>query len=165
MSTHICTHVATSLSPVSLSLSLSLSLPLSLSLSPSPSLPLSLSLFLPPSLFAVEHLSVNSLQEIFNVTGVQTLEHTAEIPPSQLRTIIMELYTTLRTLKPILGTSKLKLAQELCFNWLQMVYECAEGGTIDCGSLKLIMCMFMGGKPADKSRCKIKMAVILTIFS
>ena len=148
MCTHICTHVATSLSPVSLSLPL----PPSLSLS----LPLSL------SLFAVEHLSVNSLQEIFNVTGVQTLEHTAEIPPSQLRTIIMELYTTLRTLKPILGTSKLKLAQELCFNWLQMVYECAEGGTIDCGSLKLIMCMFMGGKPADKSRCK--MAAVITIF-
>ena len=149
MSTHICTHVTTSLSPVSLSLPPSLSFSLSLSLSLL-------------SLFTVEHLSVNSLQEIFNVTGVQTLDHTAEIPPSQLRTIIMELYTTLRTLKPILGTSKLKLAQELCFNWLQMVYECAEGGTIDCGSLKLIMCMFMGGKPADKSRCK--MAAVITIF-
>ena len=107
------------------------------------------------SLYTVEHLTVSTLQEVFNVTGVQTLDQTAEIPPSQLRTIIMELYSTLRTLKPILGTNKLKQAQELCFNWLQMAYECAEGGRIDCGSLKLIMCMFVGGKPADKSRCKI----------
>ena len=116
---------------------------------------LSLSLSLPPSLsLTVEHLNVSTLQEIFNVTGIQTLDQSAEIPPSQLRTIIMEVYTTLRTLKPILGTNKLKQAQELCFNWLQMAYECAEGGTINCGSLKLILCMFVGGKPADKSRCK-----------
>ena len=115
----------------------------------------SLFLSLSLSLYTVEHLTVSTLQEVFNVTGVQTLDQTAEIPPSQLRTIIMELYSTLRTLKPILGTNKLKQAQELCFNWLQMAYECAEGGRIDCGSLKLIMCMFVGGKPADKSRCKI----------
>ena len=113
------------------------------------------------SLSAVEHLNVSTLQEIFNITAIHTLEHNAAIPPSQLRTIILEVYTTLRTLKPILGTSKLKQAQELCFNWLQMAYECADGGTIDCGSLKLILCMFVGGKPADKSRCKNVLLEIL----
>ena len=104
--------------------------------------------------FTVEHLTVSTLQEIFNVTGIQSLDRNAEIPPSQLRTIIMEIYTTIRTLKPILGTNKLKQAQDLCFNWLQMAYECSEGGKIDSGSLKLALCMFVGGTPVDKSRCK-----------
>ena len=132
-----------------------LSLSLSLSLTTfSPSLPPSLSPSLPPSLpHTVEHLTVSALQETFNVTGIHTLDHNAEIPPSQLRTIVVELYTTLRSLKPILGTSKLKQAQELCFNWLQMAYECSEGGRIDSGSLKITLCLFVGGKPADKSRC------------
>ena len=130
----------------------------SLSPFPSPSSPPPFSPSPPP--ITVEHLNVSTLQEIFNIIGIHTLDQNVEIPPSQLRTIIMEVYTTLRTLKPILGTSKLKQAQELCFNWLQMAYECADGGTIDSGSLKLTLCMFVGGKPADKSRCK--MLVLLT---
>ena len=102
----------------------------------------------------VDHIDATTLQEAFHQTSIQLLSRAQVVPITQLRTFITELYSSLKILKPSLGAAKLKQAQELLFNFLQMVYLTSMGGSIDAGSLKIVLCLLSGAKPFDKSRCK-----------
>ena len=67
---------------------------------------------------------------MLHAVGVQGLRRDSEVPISQLRTAVSELYTALRTSHPALGTSQVQQAQELCLNWLMMAFQWSVGGWV-----------------------------------
>ncbi len=103
----------------------------------------------------MDHLDVGTLQEALHLSGVGALSRGAVVPLPQLHSSISELYSCLRVLRPMLGsTHQIKQAQELSYNWLQMNYQCSAGGKIEAGSLKATLCLLSGAKQADKARCE-----------
>ena len=102
--------------------------------------------------FLVDTIDVSTLQEALHQSSIQSLERRDPVPISQLRSFVTELYTCIKVLKPALGASKLQQAQELFFNWCQMVYLTSTGGVIESGSFKILLCLLSGAKPFDKAR-------------
>ena len=105
---------------------------------------------------AVEHVSVGTVQEALHLSNVWSLQREDEVPVSQLRSSIDELYTLLRLHRPVTDSARLNQAKELCSNWLQMNYHHSSGEKIDAGFLKITLCLLCGSKVADKARCKFK---------
>lgn len=102
----------------------------------------------------MDQLDLGTLQEALHLSGVGALQRQDCVPVSQLRSAISEVYSCLRLQRPVLNGSQLQQAQELCSNWLQMNYQCATGGKVDAGSLKVTLCLFTGAKSPDKARCE-----------
>ena len=100
----------------------------------------------------VDHIEVATLQEALHQSGIHSLGRFDPVPLSQLRSFITEMYSCLKVQKPSLGANKLQQAQELFFNWCQMVYLTSTGGYIPSGSLKILLCLLSGTKPFDKAR-------------
>jgi len=71
----------------------------------------------------VDFVGLGEVQDVLHNVGVQALRRDSEVPISQLRTAISELYTTLRASRPILNASQLQEAQEHCLNWLMMAFQ------------------------------------------
>ena len=71
----------------------------------------------------VDFVGLGELQDVLHNVGVQALRRDSEVPVSQLRTAISELYTSLRVTHPILNASQLQEAQEHCLNWLMMAFQ------------------------------------------
>ncbi len=117
-----------------------------------------------PHLRTVDHIEVATLQEALHQSGIQVLGRTDPVPLSQLRSFITELYSCLKVQKPLLGASKLQQAQELLFNWCQMIYLTSNGGYIPSGSLKILFCLLSGTKPFDKSRSKWNYIYIIILM-
>ena len=101
---------------------------------------------------AVDEVDMNTLQEGLHHSSVEPLPRTAIIPASQLATAVQEIFSALRLHRPMLSSAKLQQAQELCTNWMQMNYQCATGGKVQVGSLKITLCLLTGAKEAEKAR-------------
>lgn len=71
----------------------------------------------------VDHADLGGVQDVLHAVGVQGLRRDSEVPLSQLRTAVSELYTSLWTSHPALGSSQVQQAQELCLNWLMMAFQ------------------------------------------
>ena len=104
--------------------------------------------------YAVDQLTIATLQDVFHQTGVQNLPRSNEVFLTQLRSTLNELYSSLRVSKPLLRGGRLQQAQEQLFNWLQMAYKCSSGNKIEAGSLKVTLALFTGANSYDKARCK-----------
>jgi len=103
---------------------------------------------------AVDEVEMSTLQEGLLQSNVEPLPRTAIIPTSHMITAVQEVFSALRLHRPMLSSAHLQQAQELCSNWLQMNYQCATGGKIQVGSLKITLCLLTGAKEADKARCE-----------
>ena len=71
----------------------------------------------------MDHADLGGVQDVLHAVGVQGLRRDSEVPLSQLRTAVSELYTSLRTSHPALGSSQVQQAQELFLNWLMMAFQ------------------------------------------
>ena len=102
----------------------------------------------------MDHLELCTLQEALHLSGVGGMGCKEVVPVSQLLSLISELYSCLRLQRPVLSSTQLQQAQELCSNWLQMNYMCSTGGKTEAGSLKVTLCLFTGSKSPEKARCE-----------
>jgi len=102
--------------------------------------------------FLLDFVGLGEVQDVLHNVGVQALRRDSEVPISQLRTAISELYTTLRVSHPILNASQLQEAQEHCLNWLMMAFQCSAGQKVYAGALKMTLCLFSGSKTNEKAR-------------
>lgn len=103
---------------------------------------------------AVDQTDVGMLQEALHLSGVGGMGRKNQVSLPQLLSTCKELYSCLKLQKPMLGSTQLQQAQELCFNWLQMNYMCSAGGKVQAGSLKVTLCLFTGSKSPEKARCE-----------
>lgn len=61
--------------------------------------------------------------EVLHSTGVQGMFREEEVLPSQLTSTLSELYSSIRTLHPVLPTAQLQTAQQSCLEWIQVVAQ------------------------------------------
>ncbi|XP_019850204.1 PREDICTED: utrophin-like isoform X2 [Amphimedon queenslandica] len=103
--------------------------------------------------FLLHRLELSNLQDIFHSTGLQPLPVDNEVTESQLSLIMEEIYAALKNNLPKYNPSSLQEAHTTCFNWFMMALQCGtpdSRGTV--GVLKIILCLFCGGKISDKAK-------------
>lgn len=76
-----------------------------------------------PPLHAVDRVDVAGLQDVLHSAGVQGLRLGDEVPLTQLKSALAELYRTVRTLQPLIPANQLQNAQECCYDWLQLAFN------------------------------------------
>ena len=71
----------------------------------------------------VDHVEVAGVQDVLHSAGVQGLRLGDEVPLTQLRAALTELYRNVRIQQPLIQANKLQNAQECCYDWLQLAYD------------------------------------------
>ncbi len=77
----------------------------------------------------MDHADVTGLQGVLHDSGVQGLSRDHPLPLSQVKSVLMQLYKSIRAHHPILTVNQLNFARDCCLNWLQMAYKWYEGGS------------------------------------
>ena len=71
----------------------------------------------------VEYGDVGMLSEVMHLTGLQRLRDNDVVPLSQLSTVLSELYSAIRTARPVLKQAQLQEAKDSAYKWLQLAYR------------------------------------------
>ncbi|XP_062857882.1 dystrobrevin, beta a isoform X2 [Trichomycterus rosablanca] len=97
-------------------------------------------------------VDVWNMIEAFRDNGLNTLDHSTELSPSRLETIVSSIYYQLNKRLPTTYQIDVKQSISLLLNFLVAAHESEDHGNLTVFSMKVMLAIMCGGKIVDKLR-------------
>uniref|UniRef100_A0A673Y7C0 Dystrobrevin n=2 Tax=Salmo trutta TaxID=8032 RepID=A0A673Y7C0_SALTR len=98
-------------------------------------------------------VDVWNMIEAFRDSGLNTLDHNAEINVSRLETILSSIYYQLNKRLPTMHQINVEQSISLLLNFMVATYDSEGHGKLSIFSMKSMLATMCGGKIVDKLRC------------
>uniref|UniRef100_A0A4W5PGT6 Dystrobrevin, beta b n=1 Tax=Hucho hucho TaxID=62062 RepID=A0A4W5PGT6_9TELE len=98
-------------------------------------------------------VDVWNMNEAFRDSGMNTLDHNAEINVSRLETILSSIYYQLNKRLPTMHQINVEQSISLLLNFMVATYDSESHGKLSIFSMKSMLATMCGGKIVDKLRC------------
>uniref|UniRef100_A0A8C8D445 Dystrobrevin n=1 Tax=Oncorhynchus tshawytscha TaxID=74940 RepID=A0A8C8D445_ONCTS len=98
-------------------------------------------------------VDVWNMIEAFRDSGLNTLDHNAEINVSRLETILSSIYYQLNKRLPTVHQINVEQSISLLLNFMVATYDSEGHGKLSIFSMKSMLATMCGGKIVDKLRC------------
>nr|XP_029531759.1 dystrobrevin beta-like isoform X5 [Oncorhynchus nerka] len=98
-------------------------------------------------------VDVWNMIEAFRDSGLNTLDHNAEINVSRLETILSSIYYQLNKRLPTVHQINVEQSISLLLNFMVATYDSEGHGKLSIFSMKAMLATMCGGKIVDKLRC------------
>nr|XP_046223282.1 dystrobrevin beta-like isoform X3 [Oncorhynchus gorbuscha] len=98
-------------------------------------------------------VDVWNMIEAFRDSGLNTLDHNAEINVSRLETILSSIYYQLNKRLPTVHQINVEQSISLLLNFMVATYDSEGHGKLSIFSMKAMLTTMCGGKIVDKLRC------------
>ncbi|XP_045579597.1 dystrobrevin beta isoform X14 [Salmo salar] len=98
-------------------------------------------------------VDVWNMIEAFRDSGLNTMDHNAEINVSRLETIVSSIYYQLNKRLPTMHQINVEQSISLLLNFMVATYDSEGHGKLSIFSMKSMLATMCGGKIVDKLRC------------